>query len=184
MSDAIEMPARRTPAGAIFGTDFIVQRLIKASGDAVPSPAGTTTRTFRLASTSSCGPSKLRSARLPKFRAEGSIVVGKINDNRSQTFGFNAQKSSWTWSRPASSTRRRSFGSRCRSSLCGRSSDHHGSHGCRGAKEGVCPGDARWGWHGRHGLLGLLPSATRKQRPRISPRSPIGRARAASSTSS
>ena len=40
---------------------------------------------------------------------EGSIVVGKVLENKSETYGFDAQaENTRTWSRPASSTRPRS----------------------------------------------------------------------------
>jgi chaperonin GroEL (HSP60 family) len=49
---------------------------------------------------------------------EGSVVVGKIIDNESPTFGFDAQvRSKAISSRPAPSIRRRSFALRCRTPL-------------------------------------------------------------------
>jgi len=59
---------------------------------------------------------------------EGSIVVGKILESKSETFGFDAQNEEYVdLIEKASSTRRRSYGARCRRGF-GRGSlgDHRG----------------------------------------------------------
>ena len=102
---------------------------------------------------------------------EGSIVVGKILDNKSETYGFNAQTEEYVDMLqagivdPAKVVRYgpsgRSFGRR--------SFDHHRGHGGRRSEQGSSSRNARrWrhGWNGRHGLL--TPAAhsnTLQQRP-------------------
>ena len=87
---------------------------------------------------------------------EGSIVVGKITENKSQTYGFNAQNDEYR--RHARSRHRRSGQGRAHGAagrgLGRRPADHHRGDGRRSAegKAGDADGRRRRR-HGRHGLL-------------------------------
>ncbi len=90
---------------------------------------------------------------------EGSIVVGKIMDNKSETFGFDAQTEELRGHGREGHHRSGQGGARGAAG-CGirrRAPRHHGSHGRRSA-EGQTrnAGDAGRRWHGRHGRDGLL----------------------------
>jgi chaperonin GroEL len=68
------------------------------------------------ASTSCVAPCRPRSARSPtNAGVEGAIVVGKVLEERSDNFGYNAQTDEYVdLVKPASSTRPRSCAPRCR----------------------------------------------------------------------
>ena len=86
---------------------------------------------------------------------EGSIVVGKISENKSATFGFNAQTEEYVDMLeagivdPAKVVRTALQDAASVAGLL----DHHRSHGRRAAEEGIRSGDAGRRRHGRHGLL-------------------------------
>ena len=88
---------------------------------------------------------------------EGSIVVGKILENKSQTYGFDAQTEQYVdmLSRRHS---RSGQGGADRASRCGlgrRPDDHHRSHDRGKAEEGRSGYASRRRRHGRDGLLDL-----------------------------
>ena len=89
---------------------------------------------------------------------EGSIVVGQINDNKSQTFGFDAQTEEYEDMLqagivdPAKVVRAALQDAASVAGLL----DHDRSHGRRGTEEGIGSGDAGRRRHGRHGRHGLL----------------------------
>ena len=88
---------------------------------------------------------------------EGSIVVGKILENKSQTFGFNAQTEEYVDMieagivDPSKVVRTALAGRR----LGGRPADHHRGDGRRTAEGQARHADGRWRRrrHGRHGFL-------------------------------
>ena len=82
---------------------------------------------------------------------EGSIVVGKITDNKSATFGFNAQTEEFVDMLQAGIVDPAKDRGGPRMHLRGRPR-HHRGHGRRGAEEGSRAGHAGRR-HGRHGLL-------------------------------
>ena len=96
---------------------------------------------------------------------EGSIVVGRITDNKSQTFGFNAQTEEYV--DMFGGHRRSRRGCPCRAPKCrvrGWLARHDGGHDLGGSQEGERSGDAGRRWHGRHGWNGLLVPTTRPER--------------------
>ena len=86
---------------------------------------------------------------------EGSIVVGKITENKSATYGFNAQTEEYRGHAPGRHRRSgegRPHGAPGRG-LGRRPPRHHRSDGRRTAEEGSRAGHAGRRRHGRHGLL-------------------------------
>ena len=86
---------------------------------------------------------------------EGSIVVGKVLANKSQTFGFDAQTEQYVdmLERRHCRSGEGCAGCAARRGFDRRSHDHHRSHGGRGAEEECCPSNARRRRNGRDGLL-------------------------------
>ena len=103
---------------------------------------------------------------------EGSIVVGKIMENKSETFGFDAQTEDYVdmvdkrHHRPDQGRAHRAAGR----GLGRRPARHHRGDGRRAAEEAGA-GDAgrRWRRHGRHGLL-IVPISGKYRRARRRPR--------------
>jgi chaperonin GroEL len=95
--------------------------------------------------------------------AEGSVVVGKILENSSSTFGYNAATGEYGDHDHHGRYRPGEGGSHCpagRSLGCFAADHHRGPH--RRGPQGSCAGNAWRRRHGRHGRHGLLRSPTPK----------------------
>ena len=151
VDDALNATRAAVEEGIVAGGGVA---LLRAKA-AVARSSRATTPTSRPASTSCCGrcESPIRQI-VENAGVEGSIVVGKILENKSQTFGFNAQTDEYVdlidgrHHRPGQGRAHRAAGR----GLGRRPADHHRSDGRRSAEGQARDADAGGGGGGMGGM--------------------------------